>query len=152
MLIDGVTLSEKNGERELSANIDQFRVWLRVPADVELVERADPFLAIGFLEALSRGETIKIDPKARNFKPLLSNIDTLNLVYCNWNDEFKPVSLDCSIADPASPIHGVATMYSAGVDSTYTLLRHEDEITQLVRIFGIDFLDDPEQTTRIIEA
>ncbi len=152
MLIDGLSLIEKGGERELSANIDQFRVWFRVPADVQLMESADPFLAIGLLEALSRGGTIKIDPKARISKPLLSNIEILNLIYCNWNGDFKSVRFDCSIADPRSPIPGVATMYSAGVDSTYTLLRHEDEITQLVRIFGIDLRpDNPEQTAQIIE-
>ena len=151
MLIDGLTLTEKGGKRELSANIDQFRVWIRVPADVQLMESAEPFIAVGFLEALSRGETVKIDSEVGISKPLLYKIEILQLIYRNWNSDFKPVRFDCSTAEPRSPIPGLATMYSAGVDSTYTLLRHEEEITHMVRLFGIDFSDTPEATTRIIE-
>ena len=151
MLIDGLTLTEKGGERELSANIDQFRVWIRVPADVQLMESAEPFLAGGFLEALSRGGTVKIDSEIGISKRLLSNTEVLQLIYCDWRRNLNPVTVDCSTAKPRMPIPGLAIMYSAGVDSTYTLLRYEEQITHMVRLFGYQNLDNPEKTAQIIE-
>ena len=151
MLIDGLTLTEKDGERELSANINKFRVWIRVQADVQLMESAEPFLAAGFLEALTRGGALKIESELGISKPLLSNIEVLQLIYRNWNSALKPVTLDCSTVEPRSPIPGVASMYSAGVDSTYTLLQHDQDITHMVRLFGLDFSETPEETAQIVE-
>jgi len=151
MLIDGLTVTVKGGERELSANIDRFPVSIRVPADVQLVESAEPFLAAGFLEALSRGGTIKIDSEIGISKRLLSNIEILNLIYCDWNKDLSPVTVDCATASRQESIPGLAIMYSAGVDSTYSLLRYEEQITHMVRLFGYQNLDNPKDTAQVIE-
>ncbi|NND61244.1 MAG: hypothetical protein HKN49_13350 [Gammaproteobacteria bacterium] len=152
MLIDRVTLTETDDERELSGYIDGFRLFIRVPRDVKLVASPEPFIATCFLEALSRGGTLQVDSDLGVSPVLQSNLDTLQLIYREWNHDFKKVTLECADAEPRTGIPGVATMYSAGVDSAYTFVRHYQDITHLVRIFGLDFNDHPDETAAIVAA
>ena len=64
----------------------------------------------------------------------------------------KNGSCNCTTTPAANPIPGLATMYSAGFNSMYSLLRHQDSTIHLVRLFGYDFFDTKKDIQEIMEC
>lgn len=129
---------------ELSAYLDDFRLWFRFPADIPIAPCGDPFLTVALPEAMSRGHTLEIDQSAPISPFLLERVARVQDIYHSWNPELLRVPIECKLSAPPAPNAGVASFYSGGVDSSYTVLRHRDEITHLVLIEGFDFQDSPE--------
>ncbi len=152
MKIEKLRLIERDGKRELSAEIDSFHLWFRFPLDVAVMESMEPFLASGYLAAIAQGGELSIAREFPISTTLHKNLSELQRIYRCWNYDFRAVTINGTTAPPAEPMPGVATMYSAGVDSMYTLLSHQEEITHMIRIFGYDFLDTPENIERIVET
>ena len=151
MHISDLKLTEQDDHVELSAQMDDFRLRLRFPRDVQVMSRIDPFLAGGFLPAIAQGGELTIAPEFPVSSTLREHLDELQIIYRSWNYEFPGVRVTCTTAPPAEPVPGIAALYSGGVDSMYTLLRHQDSTTHMVRLFGFDVDDTPDDIARIID-
>ncbi|WP_316976721.1 hypothetical protein [Shumkonia mesophila] len=70
----------------------------------------------------------------------LANIAKAQSVLAGWYDDLHPVEVRCSGQDdaPPRPADGVICCFSAGVDSWYSLLKHEPRVTHLLFVRGFD--------------
>ena len=127
---------------EVAAEVDGFRLWYRVPDPYPVAQSADPFLAAALLPAMVRGEELKIDPALTVSPMLLKNVLHLQEIHHSWNPALKMVPITASTACAEELNRGTLAFFSGGVDSTYTFLKHEQDISHLVFIHGFDFFEE----------
>lgn len=102
---------------------------------------ASPFLAAFLLPAMKDRENIVIHGSVS--AELLKNTNAIMQLIESWQIGLSPISIsaDTSAKDTGNP-KGVATFFSAGVDSFYTYLKHakadENKITHLILVHGFD--------------
>jgi len=127
---------------EVSATVDGFRLWYRLPNSYPVSQAGDPFLAAALLPAMLRGEKIEIDPSLPVSPKLLENVFLLQEIHHCWNPVFKVVPISATTL-PAEPLNvGTFTFFSGGVDSMYTFLKRKEELSHAVFIQGFDFFLD----------
>jgi hypothetical protein len=74
-----------------------------------------------------------------------ANIDRFMEIFSGWFQDFKRTSLvgERTLSERPRKAQRIGTFFTGGVDSFYTLLLHESEITDLVYVHGFDVsLDD----------
>ncbi len=139
VLIHNWQLTEQAGVTEVSADVDGFRLWFRLPSSYAVSRSGDPFVASALLPSMLKGETLEVDPSLPISPKLLSNIPVLQEIYHAWVPRLQIVPVDAATA-LAEPLNsGVLSFFSGGVDSTHTFLKHAQELTHNVFIHGFDF-------------
>lgn len=120
--------------------------------DVRLVPRGETAVAGLLLVAMAAGEDLCVDvPLDPTFA---HNLSTIQEIYSTWGEGLSQIEVE------APPSFGktadeeregkAAAFFSGGVDSFYTLLKHEDEIDALVFVHGFDVsLEDSELRTAV---
>ncbi len=70
----------------------------------------------------------------------LEAIDEIQDILCCWHSQFEKVDVRATPADKkTTPVGGrVGCFFTGGVDSFYTLLKHKDEIDDLIFVHGFD--------------
>jgi hypothetical protein len=98
---------------------------------------ADALVPLLLQPAMSMGQPVRI-PEGVSPR-LLGGLDLIQAIFRSWNPRLKPVPVAAEARDPDVPEgSGVACLFSGGVDSFYTALKHRDEITHLVFVHGFD--------------
>lgn len=122
--------------------------------DVLLSASPAALLAAGILPAMRQGLSLKLD--AAVDPVFAANLDSIQCLYAEWNDAFGRVNILTGGESPMplSPKgHRVGLFFSGGVDSFYTLLKHQDEITDLIFVHGFDIrLDDTALYNQAVES
>lgn len=144
MIVNKWALKEHEGTVEVSAEVDGFRLWFRSPGSYSVSRTGDPFLASALIPAMLRSEPLEIDPRLPVSPLFLENTFLLQEIFHSWNPVLKVIRISARTS-PAEPLNtGTCTFFSGGVDSTYTLLKRQEEISHAVFIQGFDFFDDSE--------
>jgi hypothetical protein len=88
------------------------------------------------VKAVAEGEAANLG----GVSPLLaSNLETIRDIYAAWIDGGHQVPLNFELSsDAALAANGVSLFFSGGVDSFYSLIKHRDEVENLVLIHGFD--------------
>lgn len=137
--ISGWQVRDVEDGREISAVVDGFRLWYRIPGELPFVKSGDTFAAAALLPAMARGEDLEIAADLPVSPKLLEGMSRLQDIHHSWNPALKVVRVHTKTV-PASSLHaGAMSFFSGGVDSTYTFLERMDEISHLVFIQGFDF-------------
>lgn len=70
----------------------------------------------------------------------LQNLEKIQDIYKSWKPGYQKVQIEATQPSLHTAVSGerVGHFYSAGVDSSYSLLKHEDQITDLIFIQGFD--------------
>lgn len=70
----------------------------------------------------------------------LANVTKAQRVLTEWYDDLHPIRVRCSARDRSAyrRSRGVICCFSAGVDSWYSLLKHEQRVTHLLFVRGFD--------------
>lgn len=102
--------------------------------------RADPFLPLALLPAMKLGAPLHID--AAVSPRLLRHVVQIQDIVNAWSPGFVPVPITAAGAsatgvEAAAPA-GVAAFFSGGVDSSYTVLKRQAELTHLILVRGFD--------------
>lgn len=130
---------DAQGEK-VSAWVGDTEIWFRTPPGTGMTARIEPFIAAALLEAMVSGADIQLPQNAPVSQRLLESLKSLQAIYHGWNKKLSRVAIhaeaDANLNKPAR----VGSFYSAGVDSSYSFLRHSDEITHLITL---DAFDDP---------
>jgi len=125
-------------------------IWYEVPAALErdLSATGNPWLVALLPLAAKLGEELRISLPVDRL--LVRNLTELMRIWRGWYPDLHEVPLDVSICDapvfrPAhSPVR-TAAFFSGGVDSFYTVLRHDEcvpgrlPIDDLISVQGFDF-------------
>ena len=139
MRVSGFEIQDSPHATMVSAIIDGFRLWYRLPRAFPFVRAGDPFVAAALLPAMARGESLDVDPDLPVSPLLLAGLARLQAIHHSWNRALKVIPVR-AVASPAASAHaGTMTFFSGGVDSTFTLLQRKTEISHLVFIQGFDF-------------
>ncbi len=139
MRISGWDVRETPDGREISAVVDGYRLWYRIPRSIPFVRSGDPFVAAALLPAMARGEELEVDPVLPVSPKLIQGLAQLQVIHHSWNPALKIVPVRATAA-PAPSLHaGAMSFFSGGVDSEFTFLKRKDEISHLVFIQGFDF-------------
>ncbi|MBI4870557.1 MAG: hypothetical protein HY814_03215 [Candidatus Riflebacteria bacterium] len=119
-------------------------------------------LATVLVPAMASGAAVRLHGVAR--PGFSERLDALRSAYCRIHQELRPIQVTLVSPQPADVSHleateapglvcragrgedrRVASFFSGGVDSFYTLLKHRQILTDLVLIYGFDIaLDDHE--------
>lgn len=142
MHIENWEIKEQGDIQEISAAIDDFRLWFRVPKSISVSHAGDPFIAAALLPAMAKGEKLEVDPSLPVSPRLLKNLAVFQDVHHCWNPALKivPVVAETKAAAPLND--GVMSFFSGGVDSVFTFLKRREELTHVVYIQGFDFRVD----------
>lgn len=140
MVIRDWAVGEKGDTRVVSASVDGFRLWYRVPGEYAISPTGDPFLAAALLPAMRSGEPLRLEPGLTLSPQLLKNAERLQGIYSCWNPVLKVVPIEARAKPGEALNRGAMSFFSGGVDSTYTFLKHRKDISHLVNIQGFDFL------------
>lgn len=124
-------------EAELQIGPTSHHIYFR-SNDIILTGNMEAFLALALLPSMMNGGALIADGKVS--QRFLGALHKILDIYSTWEPslhrvEIKnvtPVIRDCLRE------RRVGTFFSGGVDSLYTLLKHRDEITDLIFISGFD--------------
>ena len=94
MLIANYEMTAKAGVVEISADVDGFRLWYRVPGDYQFSRTGDSFVAAALLPAMLEGEKLEIDPSLPVSPKLLERLHLLQEIHHSWNPVFKVVPIN----------------------------------------------------------
>lgn len=139
--------TEQADTREISAEIDGFRLWYRLPKSYPVSTAGDPFLAAALLPAMVRGEKLEVHPGLPVSEKLFRNLSVLQEIHNSWNPALKIVPISAVTSASPSLHAGAMVFFSGGVDSTYSFLKRQQEISHLVFIQGFDFYSNEGDAT-----
>jgi hypothetical protein len=149
MRVDNLSLIPEDRSLCLAGRIDDFALWYRFPLSCHVRLSSEPFVAASLLPAMLKGEPVQVAPGFPISTEFLENITELQRVFHCWNRLLRIVEVQCETA-PAQPGNGhIGCFYSGGVDSSHTLIRNLQSITDMVFINGFDFMIEPEVFDRI---
>jgi hypothetical protein len=120
--------------------------------DARLLASREAALALALLPAMRSSRRLCVEGRVN--RRLLSGIDTIQAIYRAWDRTLRPVEIAGVEASDAAPEgRRVGSFFSGGVDSFYTLLKHRDEITDLILVHGFDIgLDEADLRAKTSEA
>ena len=107
-------------------------------------------LTLSLLPAMTNGLAINL--KGKEIDPIfLNSITDIQHIYQHWDNRYHIINiLDAGKSITQEQLvqgsKRVATFFSGGVDSFYTLLKHREEITDIVFVHGLDI---PLENTRL---
>jgi len=122
---------------ELKPGSESYDIFFR-SNDISLTKNSEALLSVGLLPAMKTGSTLIVDGPISH--KLFNTMGPICNFYCALNPSLKRIKVKNVIAEPKGPPkeNRVGTFFSAGVDSFYTLLKHQEEITDLIFIHGFD--------------
>lgn len=116
----------------------EFSVWFRVTGATVSAD-SNAFLAASLIPAMKGAGALNLTGQVS--QGLLSNSSTIQSIIHKWFPEFKKIPVTTGgFADSVSPLgeRGVGCFFSAGVDSYYTLIKHQADITHIIYVHGFD--------------
>ncbi len=148
--ISDIKLSSGREFNELSATVDGDHIFFKAPKTFELFLVAECFVGIALLEAMVSNRSLLVEGVAIS-EALKNNLVELQAIYSCWNADLSRVEVHAETTSQVQPYRDVGSFFSAGVDSTYTLQRHIDEITHLILFRAFDSGHDPESWRKRVE-
>ncbi len=127
---------------ELSAPVEiggeQDRMWFRVPSDVPVHPRLEPFIVSLFSTAMHRQADFEVTGELS--PALIEGLHTVQTIYTTWYPDSRRFTVRGYRpgVPPAAPGLRVASFFSGGVDAFHTALRHRETVTDLVLVHGFD--------------
>jgi hypothetical protein len=104
-----------------------------------LAKGSEPFLAAALLPAMKVAQPMQISGTVS--PKLLTATQTIQEIFHKWfPSEFQKIQVQTEpdLQDAVSHGTEVGAFFSGGVDSFYTFLKHQDEITKIILIHGFD--------------
>jgi hypothetical protein len=126
----------------VSAQIGDYRLAYRVTPGIVTTASADAFLAAALFPAMARGESLELDRAFTASPVLLENLERLQDIFSTWNPALHHVSVSARPALPPPARSAKAAFFSGGLDSLYTFLEGEGQLTHAILIHGLDYTRD----------
>jgi hypothetical protein len=105
-----------------------------------LAKGSEPFLAAALFPVMKIGRPLRVSGMVS--PKLLAATQTIQDMFHNWFPEFQkiPLQAEPGLSDELRATAEVGLFFSGGVDSFYTLLKHQDEITKIIFVHGFDIM------------
>lgn len=110
-------------------------VWYKIPPGP--AQAGEALLAATLLPAMRRGLSLQIPGEVS--PRLLTAIPRIQKLLQGWDARFQRVIVDAHPGSvPVGARGDIGLLFSGGVDSFYTLLKHRGEINELIFVHGFD--------------
>jgi hypothetical protein len=149
--ISDIKVITENGYKELSGLINDEKVYFRVPEKFDLYPMAECFLGLALLDAMVSNSAIVIDDSVALSKALYDRIPEIQAIYSCWNTDLKVVDVEARLSDEGMGFESVGSFFSAGVDSSHTLLRNKEDISYLIMFPSFDSGNDEASWTKRVD-
>jgi hypothetical protein len=130
----------------IEATIGEQTLWFDLRDRPAPALRADPFLVAALLPAMARGEPLEIDERFPVSPHLLTGLAELQEIYLRWYSWARPTAIHAPNRSPAPAGEGTASLFSGGVDSSYTVLREHTRLSHLLLVDRVDLGKTPLDT------
>jgi hypothetical protein len=125
-------------------------LWIRVPGDLRGDPRVnDAFAALTLFPAMRSASSLTMSAPVS--PQLLDGLEKIQDIFIDWYPEY--LSRVQVVAEPRTvppePTQGIASCFTGGVDSFFSLKEHESEISHL---FYVDGYDVPIYNVEVLEA
>lgn len=110
---------------------------------VDLQTSLESSMLLAMLPAMQLG--IPMAPAGAVSKTLSANLRNLSEIFAGWFSVYQPLEIIAEDTYQATPANTgrVGSFFTGGVDSFYTFLKHQQEVTDLIYVHGYDLqLDD----------
>lgn len=137
---------------EVRSCIGGVDLWVRLPSEYFVPENvADAMVAISLFPAMRLGGSLILPVDAHLSPELMSKLPQLQKIFSTVVPTLRPFSLQAS-ASPTekSSDDRIASFFSGGVDSLFTLLRQQQDKMYLLCVNGIDFETDSVRFSNIV--
>jgi hypothetical protein len=123
-------------------------IWIE--SDVPLANSLQWSIPLRLVKAVAEGEAVNLG----SVSPLLaSNLETIRDIYAAWIDGGHRIALNFERSSNIELANrGVSLFFSGGVDSFYSLVKHRDEVENLVLVHGFDVPLADTKTFALAEA
>jgi hypothetical protein len=113
------------------------QVWYRLPAGPVAVA-GETLLSSTLFPAMREGRVLQIGSPVS--PRLLAHAPTIQEIFRSWSVGSQEIAIEATPGEIAtgSPGRGVGCFFTGGLDSFYTALKHKEEITHLVFVYGFD--------------
>ena len=139
MLVDNLQIESSDGATRVSAAVDGYEVWFKVPGEFNPDCAGNAFLAVAFFPAMAEGGELRFADGFTLSSKLLSEVTNLQKVFCAWSKYLKSFTVAPAATSVVQGRANVGSLFSGGIDSICTLKQHSEEITDLVHIAGFEF-------------
>ena len=136
---------------ELRPGSESYDIFFRSD-DISLTKNNDALFSVGLLPSMRAGSALVTERTIS--QRLFQSLESICDFYCALNPSLKRIQIKNIITEQKDPPkeNRVGVFFSAGVDSFYTLLKHQEEITDLIFIHGFDIpLDNDALRRRVSE-
>lgn len=99
----------------------------------------DALLSATLAPAMMTGSTLTIPDEFPVSLALRPGIDAIQRIWQSWNPRLKRIPVEAASYEPRPSQGGVGLFYAGGVDSSFSLHTHFDEVELLICCFGFDF-------------
>jgi hypothetical protein len=112
----------------------------------------DPAAALGLLTAMATGRTLTVSQPVS--PRLCAGLLEIQRAFSAWSPGLRRVEIEAEPRPgrPGAAGRGTASFFSGGVDSFYSLLEHERDLTHLIVIHGFDLRLDEIQLREAVSA
>jgi hypothetical protein len=147
MVVEDIEVSQDAACTKVEATVDGRVLHFTFDGAVRIVDPASAVLACCIYPAMVLGRPLKIGPGHPVSRRLLVQLQEFQEIYLQWWPNLRRVPLEAVPRDHAPQAgESCGSMFSGGVDSFYTFLSQESEITHLVFAGGLDIA--PDETDR----
>ncbi len=137
-VIPGSNNTNQLVEADIKIKSDNYKIFFRSEKPV-LSENFEALLASVILPCMSvGGGKLIVEGELSQF--LASRLAMIQDTYNLWDPSFHQVDIEKVklVQRKAAPNYRIGTFFSGGVDSFYTLLKKQEEITDIIFIHGLD--------------
>ena len=116
-----------------------FNIYFKNDESNLLSGNTEAFIAYALLPSMKMGGG-KISTNGKITTKFISGLSTIQDIYCVWEPSFKNIEVVGSTYQTTVSFtqKRVGAFFTGGVDSFYTFLKHQEEITDLIFVHGLD--------------
>lgn len=105
---------------------------------VSLQPNLESALLLNVLPAMHQNQRLTLTQPVS--ATLIKNLEAFSKVFTTWHPDYHPLHIDCAHTAQAGTkgTGRVGCFFTGGVDSFYTFLKHQREITDLIYVHGYD--------------
>lgn len=131
----------------ISARVNSRELYFELGEKMEVGDVASAMLAFCIYPAMRLGLPLLLDERFEASPKLVANLRQFQDIFAFWYPALHRVPVEARVRKEHSPASGgIASMFSGGVDSSYTYLSEEDLLTSIVFVGGLDIA--PTETDR----
>jgi hypothetical protein len=133
------TSTGKLVEADFQINSKPFNIAFQSNQEV-LTPNLEAYIALALLPSMVKGGG-ELYTEGEVCEQLIPNLEVIQNVYSSWNTEFKHLELGgvTPVQKQMAQNGRVGAFFSGGVDSFYTLIKNQEDITDLIFVHGWGF-------------